>query len=756
MADNKRPTGRDTRTSGKSSGVNLRGDGLGTGPVGSQNGYSGRKGGASGGQRAAIGGGFSTIVIILLIVLFGGHGGQQGTTDTGYNYDEPAYTQPPAITQTVNTGKPDTTVAAGSREKRTKILGGGADTVTLMVYMCGTDLESKDGMATNDLREMASASYGDNVNILVYTGGCNAWKTNGISNSVNQIYRVKSGGLENLVKDDGAKTMTDPATLTSFIKYCANNFPANRYELILWDHGGGSVSGYGYDEKYKSSGSMRLGEIDKALKNAGVTFDFIGFDACLMATAETALMLDNYADYMIASEETEPGIGWYYTNWLSKLGSDTSMPTVDIGRNIIDDFTAACSQQCRGQKTTLSITDLAEFRNTVPDKLSAFSDSISTMISDNNYKSISDARYMTREFAASSKIDQVDLADFAVNVGNAEGKELAAAIKDAVKYERSANISNAYGISVYFPLKRTSYVDAACSEYSEIGMDDSYARAIRQFASLEVSGQAVSGGGSPVASLFGDGSSGVGADVVGSLLSAFLSGSDGSGFLSDRAMTDDEMSDYLTLNHFDSSSLFWNEADGEYRLTLSDQQWDMVHDVDMNMFVDVGTGYADLGIDNLFTTDGNDIVADTRKLWFAVDGHIVAYYRTDTQTIDGETVISGYIPAYVNGERAKILVIIDNESPYGRITGAVSDYHDGETDTVAKSAIELKEGDIIAPICDFYDYDKNYNDTYYLGEEFALSADPYLSNEDVGKPVSITYRLTDIYETEYWTPAIVK
>ena len=766
MADNRRPTGRKTRTTGNSSGVHLHGEGLGTGPVGSQNGYQGRKGGSSGTQRAAIGGGGLTVIVIILMIIFGKGGGMG--TDSSSNYDQGGNVfQQPAYTETIAdipSQTVDTSVASGSRAKRTKILGNGEDKITMMVYMCGTDLESKYGMGTNDLREMASADIGSNIDIIVYTGGCNGWKTNGISTTVNQIYRITKGGIENLVKDDGAKPMTDPDTLTGFIKYCAQNFPANRYELIMWDHGGGSVSGYGYDEKYKSSGSMRLGEIDKALKNSGVTFDFIGFDACLMATAETALMLDNYADYMIASEETEPGIGWYYTNWLTKLGADTSMSTIKIGKNIIDDFTAACSQQCRGQKTTLSITDLAEFKNTVPDKLASFSNSISEMISDQNYKQVSDARYVTREFAQSSRIDQVDLADLALKLGNSEGRELADAIRDAVKYNRTSGIADAYGISVYFPLRQKSYVDTACQEYNEIGMDSSYAKAIRQFASLQVSGQAVSGGSSaasPIGSLFGGGSSSTGADMVGSLLGAFLggdyssiSGLDAAGFLSDRAMSDEQMQQYLEMNHFDASSLFWSEQDGKHRLTLSDSQWDMVHEIDMNMFFDTGTGYADLGLDNLFDTEGNDIIADERGLWMAIDGHICAYYHTDTSDVDGEQIISGYIPAYVNGERVKMLVTFDDADPYGRITGAVTDYHDGETETVAKTAVELRQGDKIELICDFYDYNGEYYDTYYLGEAFTLSGDPYLSNEDVGGKFVITYRLTDIYEQEYWTPQI--
>ena len=113
---------------------------------------------------------------------------------------------------------------------------------------------------------------------------------------------MKNGKLACLEKDLGAVSMTDPSTLYGYIRWCEQKFPASRYGLILWDHGGGSVSGYGYDEKFASAGSMSLSGVDRALGDAGVKFDFVGFDACLMATAETALMLAEHADYLIASE----------------------------------------------------------------------------------------------------------------------------------------------------------------------------------------------------------------------------------------------------------------------------------------------------------------------------------------------------------------------------------------------------------------------------------------------------------------------
>lgn len=770
MPDN-RPRARQKTVSSGGSGVHRRGSGTGGGPVGGGSSHSGGGGGVS---RAAIGGG-STLIIAAVLIFKLFFGGSTGGSSGGLGSLSGGSSYPAGFSQSTGSGyvasgggKVNTDVAAGSRAKYTTIKGGGSDTVTLMVYMCGTDLESKYGMASNDMQEIAAAKYGDNVNVIVYTGGCNGWKTSGISSSVNQIYQIKNGGLKALVKDDGSKAMTDPNTLSSFIQYCSKNFPANRNELILWDHGGGSVSGYGYDEKNKNSGSMNLANIGKALKAGGVKFDFVGFDACLMATAETALMLNDYADYMIASEETEPGIGWYYTNWMNSLGKNTSISTLDLGKIIIDDFITECGKKCPTSATTLSMIDLAEFSNTVPEDLTGFAKSVSNKISANDYKSVSDARNNTREFAKSSKIDQVDLVDLCNNVGTAEAKELAASLKSAVKYNRtSGNISDAYGVSIYFPYRRTSYVDTACVNYSQIGMDDEYGKCIRQFAKLETSGQIAAGGtSSPVESLFGGltgGSSGS-ADVISGLLSSFLGGGrsiagldeSNTDFMRSADISDDAAADYIALNSFDPSKLTWTESGGKYTLSLSEDQWSMVHLLDLNMFYDDGEGFVDLGVDNVFSFEDGKLVADTEKNWLSINGQPVAYYHTDTTELGGDNyVISGYVPVLLNGERASLIIKFDNDRPEGYVAGATNDYVNGETDTVAKSIESLSEGDKIDFLCDFYSYDGAYQDSYKLGDQMTVGKQLTITNTDVGSgQVRLMYKFTDIYNREYWSEAI--
>ena len=334
-----------------------------------------------------------------------------------------------------NTGVLDTSVAEGAREKYTEILGGGRDEMTILVYLCGTDLESRSKMATADLQEMLNADLSDAVNLIVYTGGCSNWQNNVISSRTNQIWQITDEGLLCLDKNVGSKSMTDPDTLSSFIRWGEKNYPANRMALIFWDHGGGSVSGFGYDEKFASSGSMDLAEIDRALTDGGVKFDFVGFDACLMATTETALMLSGHADYLIASEETEPGIGWYYTDWLTALSDNPSMPTLEIGKAIIDDFVDTCARKCAGQSTTLSIIDLAEAELTIPTALAEFFGNTCDLIRSEDYAQVSNARSDSREFGSSSRIDQVDLVHLAKNMGTDEGNALAEVLLNLAEAE---------------------------------------------------------------------------------------------------------------------------------------------------------------------------------------------------------------------------------------------------------------------------------------------------------------------------------
>ena len=803
MAPN-RPRGRRTNVTGSGKPIGRRGSGLGTGPVGGAGRGAGigsprPNGGsftpASGQHRTrSSGGGFGRIIILILLLLFGGGtgltsmlGGGGTDYDPGYDYNSGYDSNYGSDYGTIdlgallgglntgststgwqessNAGSLDTTVVSGARDKYTEILGNGRDEVTILVYLCGTDLESRSKMATSDLQEMLDADIGDDVNLIVYTGGCKQWQNSVVSSRTNQIWQVKDDGLLCLDEDAGSVSMVKPDTLADFIRYGAKKFPANRMALIFWDHGGGSVSGFGYDEKYASSGSMDLAEIDQALRDGGVKFDFVGFDACLMATTETALMLSDHADYLIASEEMEPGIGWYYTDWLSKLSRNTSMPTVELGREIIDDFVETCAKKCPGQMTTLSIVDLAEAEATIPEALQAFSEDTCDLIRDSQYAKVSNARSGSREFGSSSRIDQVDLTHLALNLGTTEGENLADAIRSAVKYNRtSSNMTNAYGLSIYFPFRKASMVDTAVDTYEQIGMDESYLRCIQAFASMEVSGQAVSGGTTTALPSLMDlvgGSSYGDTDMMADLLGAFLGGDFSSfaglsgsntGFLSGRALGEEDTLAYLSAHSFNGGALVWKNG----MISLPESQWELVQSLHNNLFYDDGTGFIDMGMDTVFEFDdyGNLLMPD-RLTWIAVNDQPVAYYHESTFD-DGESYsITGRIPVLYNGERAELVVEFTDLDPYGTIVGVRRVYRDGETETVAKTMDPVVDGDVIDFVCDYYSYEGEYLDSYMLGDQLVVDgaltiSDVYVDDEFC----RMTYLFTDIYNQQYWSAPV--
>ena len=194
---------------------------------------------------------------------------------TGFSFNDVSNNYYSTTSWESNAGVLNKEVAAGVPAKMTQIYGNNRDVVTIMVYLCGSDLESNYGSATSDLKEMLSADLGNNVNLILYTGGTTKWRNNAISSNTNQIYQIKGGQLYRLEKNAGDVSMTKEDTLSGFIQYCKRNFPANRNMLILWDHGGGSVEGYAHDEKYSYTGTLTLPKLKTAISAGGVNFDFI-------------------------------------------------------------------------------------------------------------------------------------------------------------------------------------------------------------------------------------------------------------------------------------------------------------------------------------------------------------------------------------------------------------------------------------------------------------------------------------------------
>ncbi len=835
MSSSNRPGGRTKRTVSGGGNASRRGSGLGTGSVGGGPRGGSSSGGSSGGTRGSSGGGLLAVLLALLIGSAGSNGsnkrgclgrililalivvgvvlllnycsgtsvgdlvgdltgystsdsGLSGTDDTDTSATESSTLESLLGSYSASSGQisavsgtdavyaahePDRTVDSAARGKYVNT--DDAETVTVMIYICGADLESGSGMATADLEEMASASLSDSVRVIVETGGSSYWQNSVVKSGTNQRFRVKQGGLQTLDDDVGKRSMVEPDTLSDFIQYCKSNFPADRYMLILWDHGGGSLTGYGYDELYPN-GSMSLDEIDEALKDGGCTFDFIGFDACLMATMETALVTEQYADYLVASEATEPGTGWYYTNWLSELSADPSLSTLDVGKTIIDDFVKYSGSS---SQTTLSLIDLAELSGTVPAAFASFATSTSELIESDAYSEVASARSSARDFSTSTKINQIDLIHFAENLGTSESDALAEALRSCVKYNRnSTSISHANGVSIYFPYQSMSKVSTAIKTYDAIGMDESYSKCIRSFASVAAGGQVTSGSSqSALGTLLGDNSG----SLLGTLLGGTASSEDtASGttetvtelldlFLSNRSVvTGDKDSSWVDeslvrgfADVYQSTNAGFSNLMITYKgdtptLVMSEQQWSAVVTLEQNVYVDDGEGYIDLGLDNVAEYDeDNDLVMDYDGTWLSLNGQTVAYYLVSVDQVDAAYTIVGRVPAMLNGERVNVILVFTSDDPYGYVAGAQADY-EAATDAIMKGLVEIKAGDTIDFLCDYYNYDGTYSDTYYLGEQMTATGDWVIGNAPLGDGVDwqMCYRITDLYGGQYWTPVV--
>ena len=224
--------------------------------------------------------------------------------------------------------------------------------------------------------------------------------------------------------------MSSPNTLKAFINYCAAHFPAKKYDLILWDHGGGPFRyAFAKDEhEAHMFKMMSFSGLAKALRECDVTqggkkFDFIDFDACLMSSIEIDLVLADYTDFLIVSPETEPGYGQYYTGWLDLLGKTPGYDTFKLGRKIVDDFIDFYENgDGAGGDGTLSVIDMNVLLNdqellTSLDGMASFLKEQANTVAENGDVLFYDEWLSARQSINYGSSDLYDLGNFASMLG---------------------------------------------------------------------------------------------------------------------------------------------------------------------------------------------------------------------------------------------------------------------------------------------------------------------------------------------------
>ena len=283
---------------------------------------------------------------------------------------------------------------------------------------------------------------------------------------------VTSPVLESL----GEVNMGDPNTLVDFALWAAENFPAERYAIVFSDHGGG-WTGLGWDLT-DGSDQLTMPELDEAFAQItgalGQKFDLIGFDACLMAQLDVIQMLAPYADYAVLAEETEPGYGWAYDLSLPGLTQDPSIGPDDLGRLLVDGYYYSYHDGAFAgseDRYDLNLFDLS----LVPEVEAAMDSFIQVAAANSGdvLGAVGNARNNTTFFGgrtpdeadAYSSIDLIHFLTLLADISdNSEIDQAAQELIDAtsgliVYHQASDSMSNAYGLSVYFPSNESVYAD---------------------------------------------------------------------------------------------------------------------------------------------------------------------------------------------------------------------------------------------------------------------------------------------------------
>ncbi|MDE6024775.1 MAG: hypothetical protein K2G45_04910 [Lachnospiraceae bacterium] len=364
---------------------------------------------------------------------------------------------------------------------------------TIMMYIVGSDLESEYNAASTDIEEILASDFDDEkINLIIYTGGCNDWHNNQIPDKNNSIHIVSNGELSELESTE-QKNMGDSDTLSDFLQYGYENYPAEQYSLILWNHGGGALLGYGYDEI--SGDCLTLAELSNAFSNSPFSEDnkleWIGFDACLMAGIETANALSPYANYMIASQESEPGWGWDY-GFLDDIENLSS--GAEIGEIIVDTYIDNCESTFNSvpfsySNVTLSVMDLSKV-DAAEDALNTLYDKVNSEFDSTSYGRYSHIRATSKEIASEYtgqySYDIIDLKDLSLKMKALhpnEANALTAAIDELVVYNKS-NELNANGVSIYHPYNSKEYTSIFIPTYTGFSFAPNYTSYITSFSTL--------------------------------------------------------------------------------------------------------------------------------------------------------------------------------------------------------------------------------------------------------------------------------
>ena len=567
-----------------------------------------------------------------------------------------------------------------------------AGTWAIYWYLCGSDLESNGGFATSDLMEMMEVALPENVRVVIQTGGAKTWQNNVVDADILQRYVYDSEGLT-LVDELPPASMGDAATLTDFLRYCKQNYPAEKTAVLFWNHGGGSVSGAAFDERY-SYDSLTLDEMQTAFGRVweadenNPPLELVGFDTCLMATVDTAYTFCDLSHYLVASEEVEPANGWDYTGWLGALAADPAMDGAALGEVICDAYYAGCQAVGTHSNATLSLTDLTR-TGPLLEAYEAFgAEALAAACEDPGFFSrfariaVQSENYggNTREQGYTNMVDLGHMARQSTGLLQTAGDVLKA-LEDCVLYRVSGPYrAESTGLSCYY-----SYNGDLNDLYGYTNVGAG--QAFKYFYSYELTGQLDDAGMEYI--------SGMNYEELPQIQSLAAMGWDGMPL-----QVDEDGVSHLTLGPEADSIL----AGIGFSLYYFDEENDI-------MLL--------LGTDNDMNADWeNGVFSDNfRGVWGGIDGHMV-YMEL---CFEGEDYNLYSVPVLLNGEPYNLQVAYDFTTEEWSILGARQGI--GEAGMSDKELRLLQPGDALTTIWYLSSYSGEDGLEAYAVEELTVTAD---------------------------------
>jgi len=570
---------------------------------------------------------------------------------------------------------------------------------TLMWYVNGSDLESGGGedyggAFSRNLQEvMSQLPKDDSVTVIIFSGGTSKWETVGFEADINQAHFItKDGLLHGERLPEGG--IADAQTLADFVAYAIETCPADRYGLVFWDHGSSVPIGFGFDE-LREPRSINARDIALGLDAGlgGKRLSFIGFDTCLMATAETAALCAPYADYLIASEELEPNAGWNYAPLMQMLTSNPSVDTLKLCKTIADAYYNASLWFNPLEPITVSVTDLSKMGEVVK-ATEAFALAAKDDLNVGGFRSISKRRAGAKGFGgAGESSDMVDLAHLAQRFNSRypnESKALMSAVRQSVAYNRHSKTSpNSNGLSIYFPFENEAIIEGYLDVYLAMGFTKAYVEFIEEFSARLNAGDA---------------------DTKNIKIPVEKR--------NDRytiKMPENIRDDIISLR----AALLGRESDDIYYI--------LSYVPNVRFKAETGRGSVKLPVE-----------------WLTMDGILVCAHTESAP--EGRTLYS--IPVKINDRDMNILYTRDKSTFYQ--IGAAAD---GDEDTIAAPGfLPIVDGDIITPKYLRLNLNSGREeDGYYLGESFTVSGNNLrlgFSALGEGKHYFAFY-LTDIYDNHF-------